>query len=455
MYFGDGYAYADDVVAHELTHVVTDFESNLIYSYQSGAINESLSDMWGEFVDLTNGRGTDTPAVRWLLGEDVPGGAIRNMASPPQFSNPDRMGSPYYYNGSGDEGGVHINSGVTNKLCYLLTDGDTFNGQTVTGMGIEKTARLFYEMQCHLLGPSSDFYDFYMLMGQATTNLGYSYSERLNVRAAGRAVEINPPSEAGITQFRAVATANRFNRPVICLTWTNPDSYHLRQMLLVRSTTGYPASPEDGIQLYNGADEKYLDTLVEEGVMYYYTIFADTDTGTPQFRSTRCRADLSTPDFLTEEFFTTATQVGVRPNPFDLSYSQILYSPTGAPSAGIGSSQIADYSNYLVTVRKNVYSLPVNPTDAKESAIYMPMLEDGFISCGLATPFPFLGEYYSRIFISSNGYIQFQKSSTFPLLLCARELPLVGFAFHDPETLVPLLRPFAQHRGNGLASASG
>ena len=43
-------------MAHELTHGVTDFESHLFYFYQSGAINESLSDIWGEFVDLTNGR---------------------------------------------------------------------------------------------------------------------------------------------------------------------------------------------------------------------------------------------------------------------------------------------------------------------------------------------------------------------------------------------------------------
>ena len=54
---------ADDVVGHELTHGVTEFSSHLFYYYQSGAINESLSDVFGEFVDLTNGAGTDTAAV--------------------------------------------------------------------------------------------------------------------------------------------------------------------------------------------------------------------------------------------------------------------------------------------------------------------------------------------------------------------------------------------------------
>jgi len=62
----------DDVVAHELTHGITENTSNLLYYYESGAINESLSDIWGEFVDFGNGAGDDSPSVRWLIGEDLP-----------------------------------------------------------------------------------------------------------------------------------------------------------------------------------------------------------------------------------------------------------------------------------------------------------------------------------------------------------------------------------------------
>ena len=83
MVYGQGFAAADDVVGHELTHGVTDFSAHLFYYYQSGAINESLSDVFGEFVDLTNGAGTDTAATRWQLGEDIPViGAIRDMEDP-------------------------------------------------------------------------------------------------------------------------------------------------------------------------------------------------------------------------------------------------------------------------------------------------------------------------------------------------------------------------------------
>ena len=85
MVYGDaaGFPLADDVVAHELTHGVTQDTSNLFYYYQSGAINESFSDVWGELVDLVNGKGNDTAGVRWQLGEDISGlGAIRNMQDP-------------------------------------------------------------------------------------------------------------------------------------------------------------------------------------------------------------------------------------------------------------------------------------------------------------------------------------------------------------------------------------
>src|SRR5262249_32790833 len=66
MVYGNGFSAADDVDAHELTHAVTQYSANLFYYMQPGALNESYSDIFGETVDLLNGRGTDTPNVRWL-----------------------------------------------------------------------------------------------------------------------------------------------------------------------------------------------------------------------------------------------------------------------------------------------------------------------------------------------------------------------------------------------------
>jgi len=190
MVYGTGFASADDVVAHELTHGVTDYESNLFYYMQSGAISEALSDIWGEFVDLSNG-GADPPGDRWLMGEDLPIGAIRSMSNPTLYGDPDKMTSTYYYCGEADNGGVHINSGVGNKAAYLMVDGGSFNGYTVTGMGISKTADLWYEVQTNLLTSGSDYADLYDCLQQAAINLGYNANDRQTVKDALDATEMN------------------------------------------------------------------------------------------------------------------------------------------------------------------------------------------------------------------------------------------------------------------------
>ncbi len=199
MVYGDayGFARADDVVAHELTHAVTERESNLFYYYQSGAINKSFSDVWGEYYDQTNGLGNDTPSAKWQMGEDITGmGAIRSMSNPPAFSDPDRMTSPYYYTGSGDNGGVHYNSGVNNKAVFLMVDGGTFNGRTITGIGWEKTAAVYYEAATNLLTSGSDYSDLYYALNQACINktgpaLGITPTDCLQVQNAALAVEMN------------------------------------------------------------------------------------------------------------------------------------------------------------------------------------------------------------------------------------------------------------------------
>jgi hypothetical protein len=197
MAYCDGMADADDVVAHELSHGVTDAESNLLYYYESGAINESLSDVWGEIIDLTNGKGDDSPAVRWLLGEDLTaaGGVIRDMAFPGTFGDPDKMTSEEYWTFSADNGGVHINSGINNKATYLITDGDTFNGFTVAGLGTTKVAKIYYEAQTNLLTSGADYGDLYEVLYQACLNLvgtaGIDSADCLEVRKATEAVEMN------------------------------------------------------------------------------------------------------------------------------------------------------------------------------------------------------------------------------------------------------------------------
>ncbi len=197
MRFGNGYA-TDDVTAHEYTHAITEFSSGLIYENASGAINESLSDIFGEFVDLSNANGNDNANVRWRMGEDLPGGSIRDMSFPTNRNDPDRLGSSFYVppvpagtgNNGNDFGGVHSNSGVNNKLAYLLTDGDTFNGQTVNGMGINAVAALYFEANVNLLTAGANWTDLYEALRQASVNLSWNVDQRNNLYRACRAVEI-------------------------------------------------------------------------------------------------------------------------------------------------------------------------------------------------------------------------------------------------------------------------
>jgi thermolysin len=153
---------AIDIVAHELTHGVTDYSSNLIYRNESGALNEAFSDMMGTAVEFY-WQPTGNAAMRadYLIGEDVvrPGG-IRSMENPGAYGDPDHYSKRYL--GTQDNGGVHINSGIANQAYYLAIEGGTnrTSGLSVQGVGqgnreqIEKT---FYRAFTQLLTSSANF----------------------------------------------------------------------------------------------------------------------------------------------------------------------------------------------------------------------------------------------------------------------------------------------------------
>lgn len=151
MFYGSGYAAADDVVGHEMTHGVIERTSNLLYLDQPGAINESLADIIGEIVDHRNV--AEGESVTWTTGEDLPDGPLRDMADPTASAQPDRMTSDLWADDPTyeDNGGVHTNSGVGNKAFQLISQGGSFNGQTVTGIDagdptLAKSARLWLQV---------------------------------------------------------------------------------------------------------------------------------------------------------------------------------------------------------------------------------------------------------------------------------------------------------------------
>jgi Zn-dependent metalloprotease len=113
-------------------------------------------------VTLTSGElGTDN-SVRWLSGEDDPGfgGAIRDMWNPSCYANPGKVTeTTFYVCGTADGGGVHTNSGVPNHGFALLVDGGTYNGQTVTGIGLTKAAHIYFRAMTLYQVSDTDFPD--------------------------------------------------------------------------------------------------------------------------------------------------------------------------------------------------------------------------------------------------------------------------------------------------------
>ncbi len=268
--YGDGYAGADDMAGHAIGFGLLEFSSAstaLTLAYQPGAIAESLSDMWGEFIDQTNGRGTDTAAVKWLMGENWPDGVQRNMKNPAAapYNDPDKMTSPNFYLGDDNTVGIYINAGVNNKAVYLMTDGGTFNGRTITGLGIAKVARIYYEVEKYLLSPSSTYFDLYYAVKQACHNLvgkssGIFAQDCDQVRNALDAVEMNLTRSAtiypvakfcptGISKGKPTLFADSFESGLAKWTTTNvPSPTDVWKVVARSATNGFNhfEGPEPG-----------------------------------------------------------------------------------------------------------------------------------------------------------------------------------------------------------------
>lgn len=133
-----------DVVAHEFTHGVTSATSNLRYQNQSGALNESVSDIFGAFIEHS----VKADATKnWTMGEDIAkrAGLLRDFKNPAAGDQPAHMTK--YVNTQQDSGGVHINSGIPNNAAYLMTVGGTnpvSKTEVKFGIGWDKSEKLWY-----------------------------------------------------------------------------------------------------------------------------------------------------------------------------------------------------------------------------------------------------------------------------------------------------------------------
>jgi len=199
MVYGDGdgetfnrFTMCLDVIGHELTHGVTSYEASLAYQDQPGALNESMSDVFGSMVKQYVKKQT-VKTADWLIGQGLLKGAndvaLRSMMAPGtayddpvigKDPQPDNMRN--LYKGSFDNGGVHLNSGIPNKAFYLSALALSPNGRSW-----DKAGPIWYEVLCNRLRPTSGFSDCRDMTIKAAKDL-YGAAERSAVQNAWKAV---------------------------------------------------------------------------------------------------------------------------------------------------------------------------------------------------------------------------------------------------------------------------
>ena len=234
-----------DVAGHEMTHGVVQNTANLEYDGESGAINESLADIFGCMMDSED----------WLIGEDVvlasafPSGALRSLSDP--HNGGSSLSDPGYqpkfmsekYTGEEDNHGVHINSGISNYAFYLFA----------TAIGKENAANIYYKALKDYLTKSSQFIDLRMAVIQSASDLfGAGSNEVTQAKTAFDAVGItdgtgtnvnsslpvNPGSEYLLVYNTDTNDANTLYR-------TNNDQTIL-QALTTTSFVSRPSITDDG-----------------------------------------------------------------------------------------------------------------------------------------------------------------------------------------------------------------
>ncbi|MEO8630546.1 MAG: M4 family metallopeptidase [Betaproteobacteria bacterium] len=203
MVFGDGdgdlfnrFTISVDVIGHELTHGVTQDEAQLTYLYQPGALNESISDVFGSLVKQYKLK-QEAARADWLIGEGlftprVQGVALRSMKAPGTAyddpvlgKDPQPASMSDFVHTNEDNGGVHTNSGIPNHAFYLAAVG-------LGGHAWEKAGRIWYEtMRDSRLKPNVSFRRFASLTGANAARLyGVDSNEQKVVQDSWRQVGV-------------------------------------------------------------------------------------------------------------------------------------------------------------------------------------------------------------------------------------------------------------------------
>ncbi len=218
MIYGDGdgsqfgpFSRALDVVAHELSHAVTEYSADLVYQNESGALNEATSDILGVAAEAWSYGSVSS--LTWKMGEDcytpgTAGDALRYMNDPEAAGDEDYY--PTRYTGTADYGGVHSNSGIANLAFYLMVNGGThprgkttvnvpaLNGTVATSLNMG--AKIWYRALTVYMNSSTNFQAARTATAQAATDLyGAAAADSVHKGWDAVAVPGTPGGGGGVT----------------------------------------------------------------------------------------------------------------------------------------------------------------------------------------------------------------------------------------------------------------
>ncbi len=197
------------IVGHELTHGVTQHTASLIYAYESGALNESFSDIFGMTIGYWAGIKKPDNSMVWKI-------VSRDLADPNSTHQPDTYKGKYWKTGGADNGGVHTNSQVQNHWYYILCEGekgtnDNKRKYDVKKIGIKKAEKIAYRTLTYYLFPAAKYYDARNASLQATKDLyGMCSEEYKTVANAWYAVGVGTPvfpDDIGIAKYISPQTS--------------------------------------------------------------------------------------------------------------------------------------------------------------------------------------------------------------------------------------------------------
>ena len=211
MVFGDGdgeifgrFTASLTVIGHELTHGVTQYTAGLAYEGQSGALNESVSDVFGSLVEQYALEQTTTEAS-WLIGaglftDEVEGTALRSLKAPGTAYDDDVLGKDPqpahfddYVTTTDDNGGVHINSGIPNRAFYLVAE-------TLGGNAWQRAGQIWYDTLGLDLASNSTFVQFARATVRAAAKrYGEASAEVDAVRSGWSTVGVKVGNDGGLT----------------------------------------------------------------------------------------------------------------------------------------------------------------------------------------------------------------------------------------------------------------